>query len=157
MMKGTRRTAQCALKGLLLASALMAGGAASAAAGNTLGVSECWIRALPGNLPSGGYFVATNSGDQAVDLVAVSTPAFGMAMLHQSQTQGGTSRMTMVDKVSVPAHGKLAFTPGDYHLMLEQPTQPVQIGAKVPMTFMFSGGQKIAAVCEVKNAGATGP
>ena len=156
-MNVTRRTAQCALKGLLLASALMVGGAASAAAGDTLAVSNFWIRALPGNLPSGGYFVATNSGDQAVDLVAVSTPAFGMAMLHQSQTQGGTSRMTMVDKVSVPAHGKLAFTPGDYHLMLEQPTQPVQIGAKLPMTFMFSGGQKIAAVCEVKNAGATGP
>jgi len=156
-MKMTRRTAQCALKGLLLTGALMTGGAASAAAGNTLAVSNCWIRALPGNLPSGGYFVATNSGDQAVDLVAVSTPAFGMAMLHQSQTQGGTSRMTMVDKVSVPAHGKLAFTPGDYHLMLEQPTQPVQIGAKLPMTFTFSGGQKVAAACEVKNAGATGP
>jgi periplasmic copper chaperone A len=150
----TQHMTRGAVQGLFLAGALMAGGAANAAAGNALAVSHCWIRALPGNLPSGGYFVATNTGDQPVDLVGVETPAFGMAMLHQSQTQGGTSRMVMVDKVRVPAHGTLAFTPGDYHLMLEQPKQPLQIGAKLPLTFVFGGGQKISAMCVVKGAAA---
>src|ERR1700692_3037818 len=97
----TQHMTRGAVNGMFLAGALMAAGAANAAAGNALAVSHCWIRALPGNLPSGGYFVAMNAGDQPVDLVGVETPAFGMAMLHQSQTQGGTSRMVMVDKVVV--------------------------------------------------------
>lgn len=34
-------------------------------------VSNCLIRALPGNLPPGGYFKVTNSSEKPVDLIAV--------------------------------------------------------------------------------------
>jgi copper(I)-binding protein len=155
-MKKTQSMTLCAIKVVMLAGALIVGSAAYAAGSNPLTVTHCWIRALPGKIPSGGYFVATNSGDQPADLVEVQTPAFGMAMLHQSQTQGGTSRMVMVDKVEVPAHGSVAFTPGDYHLMLEQPKQPLQIGTKLTLTFVFNGNRKVDATCLVKNASATG-
>ncbi len=49
-----------------------------------------------------------------VNLVGVSSGAFGMAMLHQTQSQGSTSSMAMVDQVAVPAHGSLVFAPGNY-------------------------------------------
>jgi copper(I)-binding protein len=148
-------TSRHALQGAVLATALLSAGVAQAA-GAAPTVSHCWIRALPGNIPSGGYLILANPGDQPVDLVDVMSPAFGMAMLHRSLTEGGTSRMVMVDKLTVPAHGKVAFTPGDYHLMLEQPKQPLQIGSEIALTFGFNSGQMVRAMCLVKNAGATG-
>ncbi|WP_341316125.1 copper chaperone PCu(A)C [Paraburkholderia sp. IMGN_8] len=142
---------------LLLAAALC-GTSISAFAGTaaTASVSDCWIRALPGKLPSGGYFKASNAGDQPLNLVGVSSDAFGMAMLHQTQKQGSTSAMVMVDQVPVPAHGSLAFAPGNYHVMLEQPKEPLKIGSTIPLTFTFSDGQKVIAACTVKSAGTMG-
>jgi copper(I)-binding protein len=126
---------------------------ATAPASASIAVSACWIRLLPGNLPAGGYFKVNNSSGQAVDLVGVNTDAFGMAMLHQTQTQTGTSKMVMVERVSVPARGTFSFTPGHYHLMLEQPRRPLKIGTTIPVTFAFSDGSKIGTTCEIKSAG----
>ena len=138
----------------LLLAALLCGASfqAFAAGPATVSVSDCWIRALPGDLPSGGYFKASNAGDQPVDLVGVSSDAFGMAMLHQTQSQGSTSSMVMVHQVAVPAHGSLVFAPGNYHVMLEQPKQPLKIGSTIPLTFAFGDGQKVTAGCTVKSA-----
>ena len=138
----------------LLLAVLLCGSSIQAFAGAaaTVSVSDCWIRALPGDLPSGGYFKASNTGDQPVNLTGISTEAFGMAMLHQTQSQGSTSSMAMVHQVAVPAHGSLVFAPGNYHVMLEHPKQPLKIGTTIPLTFSFSDGEKVTASCAVKSA-----
>ncbi|NPT54105.1 copper chaperone PCu(A)C [Paraburkholderia elongata] len=53
----------------LLLAALLRGSSVQAFAGAaaTASVSDCWIRALPGDLPSGGYFKASNTGDQSIE------------------------------------------------------------------------------------------
>ncbi|EIN03204.1 hypothetical protein WQE_00040 [Paraburkholderia hospita] len=117
-------------------------------------VSGCWIRLLPGNLPSGGYFSMMNMGAQPVDLTGVRTDAYGTAMLHQTQSNGSTSNMVMVDKATVPAHGTLAFAPGGYHVMLEQPKTPLKVGISIPFTFVFGDGEQVNAMCETKSAAA---
>ena len=117
-------------------------------------VSDCWIRLLPANLPAGGYFKVANPGAQPVDLVGVTTAAFGMAMLHQTQTETGMSKMVMVNRVAIPAHGTLSFTPGNYHLMLEQPRRALKVGMTIPITFSFSSGAPTSAMCAIKSAGA---
>jgi copper(I)-binding protein len=150
----SRRTSRRVLTALLATALLSAGAAQAADAAPT--ISHCWIRALPGNIPSGGYLILANPAHQPVDLVDVQSPAFGMVMLHRSLTEGGTSRMVMVDKLTVPAHGTVAFTPGDYHLMLEQPKRAPQIGSQIALTFGFNSGQTVRAMCLVKNAGASG-
>ncbi len=91
------------LAALLCGSSIQAFAGAAANGQTAASVSDCWIRALPGDLPSGGYFKASNSGDQPVNLVGVGSDAFGMAMLHQTQSQGSTSSMAMVEQVAVPA------------------------------------------------------
>ncbi|MEZ0603358.1 copper chaperone PCu(A)C [Paraburkholderia sp. IW21] len=143
----------------LLLAALLCGSSIHAFAGAaaTANVSDCWIRALPGDLPSGGYFKVSNAGDQAMNLVGVSSDVFGMAMLHQTQSQGSTSSMAMVDQVAVPAHGSLVFAPGNYHVMLEHPKQPLKIGSTIPLTLSFSDGEKVTAACTVKSAGTLAP
>ena len=144
----------------LLLAALLCGASfqafAAEPASAPASVSDCWIRALPGDLPKGGYFKAHNAGDQPVNLVGISSKAFGMAMLHQTQSQGSTSSMAMVEQVPVPAHGTLVFAPGNYHAMLEEPKQALKVGSTIPLTFSFSNGQKVTASCAVKSAGTMG-
>jgi periplasmic copper chaperone A len=126
----------------------------ASAASSSMMVSDCWIRPLPGNVPSGGYFKAMNMSAKPIDLTGVETDAFGMAMLHRTEKSGDTSKMVMVDKVSVPAGGTLAFAPGSYHLMLEQPKHALKPGSSLPFTFVFSDGEKVKANCAVKTPGA---
>jgi periplasmic copper chaperone A len=116
----------------------------------TLEVRDCWIRSMPSNLPSSGYFVVANNGDRPATLTGVATPAYGMAMLHRSESNGSTSTMSHVDTAEVPAHGTLAFAPSGYHVMLENAHQPLKIGASVPLTLTFSDHSSIATTCAVK-------
>jgi periplasmic copper chaperone A len=125
---------------------------AFAAPTSAMMVSDCWIRSMPGDTPSGGYFKLMNMSDKSVDLDSISTNAFGMSMLHQTQSNGSTSKMVMVDKATVPANGTLAFAPGGYHVMFEQAKTPLKVGTAIPVTFRFSNGENIVAQCAVKNA-----
>lgn len=143
------------MKTTLLPLALCVCAAPALAAPASVMVSDCWVRALPGNLPSGGYFSVMNMSDKPVDLTGVKTDAFGMAMLHQTQSNGSMSKMVMVDKATVPANGTLRFAPGGYHVMLENPKQPIKVGTSIQMTFSFSDGEKVTSECAGKSAGAT--
>ena len=115
-------------------------------------ITDGWFRALPGKLPAGGYFTAYNNGAREVDILSAQSDACGMLMLHQSSNKGGMSGMDMVDKVAVPAAGKVSFAPGGYHLMCENPK--MTIGSKVAVLFHLSDGSTVAVGFAVK--GATG-
>ncbi len=142
-----------ALAALPLCAAAMQAQAASPGA---LTVSKCWIRSMPASLPSGAYFEAMNMGDKPVDLTSVDTDAFGMVMMHKTINAGSTSKMVMVDKVSVPANGTLSFAPGGYHVMLEQPKHALKVGSTIPLKFTFSNGDTLTAPCAVKPASTIG-
>ncbi len=71
-------------------------------------------------------------------------------MLHQSLHDGGQERMIMVNQVTVPAHGSLRFTPGDYHLMCMQPAPAMKVGGQVPVTLHFADGNALTAEFSVK-------
>lgn len=83
----------------VLASALVCASFAQAA---TLEARDCWVRAMPPNLPSSGYFTVANNGDKPATLTAAETPAFGMTMMHKSESKNGTATMSAVDSVDVP-------------------------------------------------------
>jgi periplasmic copper chaperone A len=122
----------------------------------TLDAHDCWVRAMPPSLPSSGYFVVANNGDQPIKLTAAESPAFGMTMMHKSDMKGGTATMEMVDTVDVPAHGSLAFKPKSYHLMMEQPTQALKVGSTIPLKLTFSDKSTVDLTCAVKSAGTVG-
>jgi copper(I)-binding protein len=117
-----------------------------------LDITGAWFRALPGKLPAGGYFTAQNNTRHDIAITGASSDGCGMLMIHQSSNKGGMSGMDMVEEVSVPAGGKIAFAPGGYHLMCEGPK--MKIGAKVPVLLNLSDGTAVAAAFTVK--GATG-
>ena len=105
--------------------------------------SHAWLRVLPAELPAGAYVTLENTGDQPATLTSASSPSYAHAMLHQSASEGGTSRMSMVDALPVPAHGKTALAPAGYHLMLMKAVHPVSAGDTVVVTLTFSDGSKL--------------
>lgn len=125
--------------------------AVSAHAAGTLSAQNAWVRWLPNNLPAAGYVTIKNDGDQPVDLVDVSSSAYGMAMLHQTVSNGSTQKMAMVHKATVPAHGTLAIAPGGYHLMLEQAKQKIAPGDTVNLKLRFSDGETLDTPFAVKS------
>lgn len=131
------------------------GDAAHAPAPEAISVQNCWIRALPSRLPAAGYFRLENSGTTPAVLIGAQAEGFGKVMLHTHETTGGMSRMVHVDKVPVPAGGVLDFAPGGHHVMLEQPTEDLQIGTRRPITLWFEGGHAVTAECDVRPPGAT--
>jgi copper(I)-binding protein len=127
----------------LLAGLLLAGGVHAGAAGHVR-ASHAWIRVLPGNLPAGAYVTLSNDGDKAVALSGASSAVYADVMLHQSSSEGGMSRMAMVDSLSVPAHGSAELAPAGYHLMLMKPTRPVKPGDSVRLILRFTDGSTLA-------------
>jgi copper(I)-binding protein len=137
------------VKQLSLIALLAMTGVANAA---PLDITNAWFRALPGKLPAGGYFIAQNNTGRDIAIAGASADACGMLMIHQSSNKGGMSGMDMVDKVNVPAGGKIAFAPGGYHLMCESPTPRMKIGAKVPVLLSLSDGTAVAVAFAVRGA-----
>ncbi len=118
----------------------------------TVVVKNGWFRALPANLPAGGYFTLHNAGANTVSLSGASSPACGMLMLHKTEDKGGTMEMMDMPSIPVPAGGDVTFAPGGYHLMCMNPTPAMKPGANVPVTLEFADGTKITQSFAVKNA-----
>jgi copper(I)-binding protein len=124
--------------------------AATSATPAEVTAANCWIRQLPSPAPSGGFLVFHNAGLQARQLTSVSSPDYGQVMMHQTTQENGMSKMSMVHQVAVPAGGSLAFKPGSYHLMLEQPRDGLKVGDHVQIEFVLDNQQQVSVSCEVK-------
>lgn len=137
-----------ALAILCLASAA----AASAVPGTppAIEVQNGWVRWLPGGLPAAGYLTISNHGDKALALVAESSPDYGQVMLHRTVNNGGTEHMEMVERLTIPAHGSVKFSPGNYHLMLMHAVHPVAPGNTIHLKLEFSDGSAVDAELKVR-------
>ncbi|GAA5232980.1 copper chaperone PCu(A)C [Verticiella sediminum] len=114
-------------------------------------VTECWVRAMPQNLPSAAYFTLRNETGSALRLTGIASAAFGQTMLHRTVTQDGTARMQHTDAVDIPAGGTFEFAPGGYHAMLEKPTAALAPGQTISVTFAFGGDGQLTAPCAVRS------
>jgi periplasmic copper chaperone A len=139
-----------AILAVCAALALSFSGSARAAPPNGLSLSGPWFRFVMASLPAAGYFTLSNASDVPQTLVGAASPACGSLMLHRSVSANGTEKMIMVTSVAVPAHGKLQFAPGGYHLMCLSPTTAIRPGQSVPVTLRFKGGESLSATFPVR-------
>lgn len=121
-------------------------------AADNVTVKDGWFRALPANLPAGGYFTLHNGGTATIKLTGAESPACGMIMLHKSEQQNGAGTMMEVPSIAVAAGADLTFAPGGYHLMCMNPTAAMKPGAKVKVTLEFADGTQDISDFAVKNA-----
>ncbi|MBB3981268.1 hypothetical protein GGR44_000915 [Sphingobium fontiphilum] len=106
-------------------------------------VDQAWIRVSPNaDSPSAGYFTV-HGGDAPVTLRGVLTDRAQRVEMHETINDGGMMKMQAVDSVDVPAKGTVTFAPGGKHIMLWGINPAAVEQGKMPLTFLFSNGDRI--------------
>ena len=101
-------------------------------------IEDAWTRPTPAGMPMGAaYFTIVNGTGEDDALVGATTPAAARVEVHESTLEDGMARMRPLAEIRVPAHGRVAVTPGGIHLMLVDLTQPLVAGTRVPLTLEF--------------------
>lgn len=143
-------------KALLLVVGLLALGLASCGDDSSEGpvISDAYVTTSSGAVAA-LYFTVENDGS-ADTLIEVSTDVPARASFHRNIVDGSTARMEAVDSVDIPADGKFAFVPADYHVMLDGLEDPLEDGSKVSVTAHFLHAGEVTFEAEVRTAGADG-
>ena len=141
-----------------LAALLLAACAGVAATGPGVRVEHAWTRAVPAVAPvAGGFFTVVNDSDRDDRLLRIETDAAQRVEIHQMRNDGGVMRMrALPGGVAVPAHGRVEFKPGGYHLMLIQPTRALTEGVRFDATLVFQHAGRVKASFDVRGMGAGG-
>lgn len=122
------------------------------------GASECmpqvregWVRLAPVNMPMmAGYGRIENTCAQPVEIVGVSSPAFGDVSLHETRVVDGVSRMHALPELRIASGDTATLAPGGLHLMLMQPRMPLQAGDKVAVDFALKDGRVLHGELDVR-------
>jgi periplasmic copper chaperone A len=121
---------------LLFCSSLMA------EVSNDILVEGAYARpALKSQLNSILYMQIANHGSDAA-LVSASTDATKIVELHTHVNDNGLMRMRRIDKIDLPAGGKVLLKPGGMHVMFIGLNRDLKIGDSVDITLEFSDGSK---------------
>jgi len=124
--------------------------AGTAQAEGKLGVTDAWIRAAPpGASMLAGYATLKNDGDQPISILTVQSPGFRMTSLHETIVQEGVSKMREVHRIEIAPGATVALAPGGKHLMLMQPRNEVDAGAKVEVVFLLADGRRVTTYFDV--------
>lgn len=111
--------------------------------------SGAWLRATaPGQSVTGGFM--TLAAGVPLRLVGVSTPAAGMAEVHEMKMDGDIMRMRAIPALELPAHQSVELKPGGHHLMLMDLKQPLAAGQNVPLTLTFEDAQGAQSTLRIK-------
>ena len=107
-------------------------------------VTNAVIHPVPAGAPvTGAYMVLHNNGVRPVALTGASCSCAAAVMAHESTMDGGVMRMRPAPRVVVSPHGRVAFRPGGYHLMVTGLKQPLKAGAQIPMRLAFDGAPSV--------------
>ncbi len=140
------------MRNMLLRVAAAAMVLAAPAAAADLTVSHATLRVISLSVPAAGYFDLANASATPVTLTGAQSTACGMLMLHKSSTQGGMASMDDVATLVVPAHGKISFAPGGYHLMCMDPAASLTKARAAAVTLEFQNAPALAASFAVTDA-----
>ncbi len=142
------------LLALLLLSAVAPN--TGSAADTNLVVAGAWIRQpAPGTDVAAVYLSIENVGTKAVRLTGVECPLASMAMMHETIESGGQSHMRALASVSLAPGASMAFSAGGKHIMLHGLAHPLQVGERVPLVLLFTGGTRLQVTALVRPLGAS--
>jgi periplasmic copper chaperone A len=124
-----------------------------------LEIGHPWARATAPTAPAGaGYLTIKNTGTAPDRLVSASTPAAGLAQIHEMKMDGGVMRMRELEHgLEIPPGAMVTLAPGGFHLMLTNLRAPLKEGTRVPITLVFEKAGSIEVELAVKSIGASHP
>ena len=123
----------------------------SVQASEILEIDDAWVAEAPPVAPvMGGYMKIANETDKLVSITSASCPDFEKVEIHEMSMSGGMMKMREIEKLVVPADGKVELKPGGYHLMLIKPKQPFKKGDTLTVTLHMADGKSQAVKMKVK-------
>jgi copper(I)-binding protein len=115
-------------------------------------IEDAWVRMPPPVADiAAGYLILNNSDDADINIISVESDAAGKPEFHSMSMHNGMIHMQKMEKVVVPAHGKLEFLPGGDHLMLKNLKRELKAGDHVILKFHTSDGQSVEMPAEVRD------
>jgi periplasmic copper chaperone A len=128
---------------------------ACAPAADGITVHDAWIRESPPVIKmNAGYMRIRNDSDRVIYLNGATSPAFSHIEIHRTVHNGDRVHMHAEQDLPIPPHGDVTLEPGGLHLMLIRPAAPVlSNGEPIPITLLFSNGQSVDVMAEVRAPG----
>jgi copper(I)-binding protein len=104
-------------------------------------VKDGWVRVTVQGQKATGAFMKITARDGA-RLVAASSPAAGVAEVHEMKMEGDVMKMRAVaGGLDLPAGKTIEFKPGGYHVMLMDLKTALKKDSTVPLTLTFRDNQ----------------
>jgi copper(I)-binding protein len=114
----------------------------------TVDVRDGWVRqSVPGQSGTGAFMKLT--APTGARLVGITTPAAGVAEVHEMKMEGDVMRMRAVAGIELPAGRAVELKPGGYHLMLMDLKAPLKPDTQVPVTLSFRDAKGATRTLEV--------
>lgn len=117
-------------------------------------VQDAWVRQVPGSDVAAVYMTLRNPTTRPISIVGVESSLASHAMIHETKTESGQSRMRPHEQLEVPPGQVVKLEPGGLHVMLHGVTRPPAVGQSVPLALLLADGNKVqvAAVVRPLNA-----
>ena len=126
--------------GLVVALTVATGLAAAQTA--AVKVEGAWARAtVQGQKGTGAFMNLT--AKEGTRLVGVSSPAAGVAEVHEMKMENDIMKMRPVPSLDLPAGQTVQLKPGGYHVMLMDLKAPLANSSTVPVTLRFKNAKGV--------------
>jgi copper(I)-binding protein len=126
----------------IIALVLTSACAVSAFAQN-VAVTDAWARATVQGQKASGAFMKITAKDNT-KLVGVSSPAAGVAQIHEMKMEKDVMKMTALPNgLDLPAGKAVELKPGGYHLMLMDLKAPLTQDTTVPVILLFEDAKGV--------------
>jgi periplasmic copper chaperone A len=121
-----------------------------------LNVVDAVVQLSPVDANPAAMYFTVNGGETRVELLRVSSSSVVRAEMHDSKLDPKTGMMTMdpIDRLQIPAKGKVEFKRGGKHVMLYGVNLPARRLEKLDAEFLFSNGDRIVVTVPVVKADA---
>jgi periplasmic copper chaperone A len=113
-------------------------------------VQDAWTRQAPGSDVAAVYLTLRNPSTKPIVILGVESSVASHAMIHETKTEGGQSRMRPHEQLVVAPGQTVKLEPGGLHVMLHGLTQPVAVGQSVPLVLLLDGGRKVQVAALVR-------
>jgi periplasmic copper chaperone A len=117
-----------------------------------LHVNDAVLKLSPVDTNPSALYFTVHGGTQDVTLLRVSSPSVLRAEMHDSAKDPKTGMMSMnkIDRINVPAEGKIVFKRGGKHVMLWGVNLIARRLEKIEVEFVFSNGDRIRVTAPIE-------
>jgi periplasmic copper chaperone A len=113
-------------------------------------VQDAWTRQPPGTDVAAVYLTVRNPTSKPITIVGIESSVAGHAMIHETKTEGGQSRMRPHEQLVVAPGETVKFEPGGLHVMLHDMKQPVAVGQSIQLVLVLADGSRIPVSAVVR-------